>query len=81
MSASLNLYKRWMALFPAPAVQYGQVVSSGANTVSVRLANGSPWTLTTTETWADGSWVWIRQEPGGWTLSAAPALPFETIEV
>lgn len=81
MAAELNLYRRFIALFPAPAMEYGQVISSTGDTVTVELHQGGLLTVPTTETWAAESWVWIRRDLGVWSLSAAPALPSETVEV
>jgi len=79
--AELNLYRRFLALFPAPAVEYGQVVSSTGDTVTVQLFQGGLLTVPSSEPWSADAWVWIRRDQGVWTLSAAPALATVTVEV
>ena len=81
MAAVMNLYRRFISLFPAPAVEYGQVISSTAESVTVELFQGGLLTVPTTESWAAESWVWIRRDQGGWSLSAAPVLSGTTVEV
>ena len=79
--AELNLYRRFLALFPAPAVEYGQVIESTADAVTVELHQGGTLVVLSAETWSVGAWVWVRRDPNGWTLSAAPALSAVTVEV
>ncbi len=79
--AELNLYRRFIALFPVPAVEYGQVISSTGDTVTVELFQGGLLTVPSTEAWAAESWVWVRRDQGVWSLSAAPALATVTVEV
>lgn len=81
MAAELNLYKRFISLFPAPAVDYGQVVSGTAESVTVELFQGGLLTVPTAETWPAESWVWIRRDQGVWSISAAPALATVMVEV
>lgn len=81
MSAGLNLYRRWLALFPAPALEYGQVISTTGGVVSVELHQGGMLAIPSAETWAAGSWVWIRRDQGAWSLMPAPEFQTETIEV
>lgn len=79
--AELNLYKRFTALFAAPPLEYGQVVSSTGDSVTVELHQGGLLTVPSTEVWIAESWVWVRRDQGVWSLSAAPALATVTVEV
>ena len=79
--AELNLYKRFLALFPAPAVEYGQVVSSTGDAVTVELRQGGTLVVPSAETWSVGAWVWVRRDQGAWSLSAAPELATVDVEV
>ncbi len=79
--ADLNLYKRFTALFPAPAVEYGRVVSSSGDTVTVQLFQGGVLSVPTGEAWAAGAWVWVRRDSSGWSMSSAPALAAVEVEV
>lgn len=81
MSAGLNLYRRFLALFPAPALDYGRVVSSAGDTVTVALFQGGLLTVPSTVPLAADSWVWIIREQGVWRLTPAPAFVVTTIEV
>lgn len=79
--AELNLYRRFRALFAAPPVQYGRVVSSSGDTVTVQLFQGGLLSVPTGETWAAGAWVWVRRDQGVWSLSSAPELATVEVEV
>ncbi len=79
--AELNLYRRFRALFPAPAVDYGQVVESTADAVTVELHQGGTLVVPSAETWTVGAWVWVRRDQGVWSISSAPALAAVEVEV
>lgn len=79
--ADLNLYKRFTALFAAPPVQYGRVVSSSGDTVTVQLFQGGLLTVPSATAWAADTWVWVRRDQGVWSLSAAPELATVEVEV
>ncbi len=79
--AELNLYRRFRALFPAPAVDYGQVVESTADAVTVELHQGGTLVVPSAETWTVGAWVWVRRDQGVWSISSAPELATVEVEV
>lgn len=79
--AELNLYRRFLALFPAPAVEYGQVIESTADAATVELHQGGTLVVPSADTWAAGAWVWVRRDQGVWSISSAPELATVEVEV